>query len=276
LPGYPSRSGLATSVAGWPSSSFALPSRPVAPANARLQVVEALRLWQGSAYAEFPDEPWAANEAIRIKEVRRIATEALATVTLRSGQPAEAASLAEMLVSEHPLREESWRLLAVALWGNNRSADALAALRRAREVFATELGIEVGPTLAELELDILGQRMAALHDALDLDRTAPLLPSLAAHPRSTWQPPRWQQLVTMGKPLKLLADAPPLRPDFSIFATLPAGAVTALGRRDLAEELYTALLPIRHQLAGVASTSLTMGRSHAGGTGSPSGPDCGC
>ena len=58
----------------------------------------------------------------------------------------------------------------------------------------------------------------------------------------------------------VLADRPPLRPDFyfSIFATLRSGAVTALRRRDLAEELYVALLPLRDQLAGVASTSLAM------------------
>ena len=54
--------------------------------------------------------------------------------------------------------------------------------------------------------------------------------------------------------------APPLRPDFyfSVFATLRAGAATALRRRDLAEELYAALLPMQDQLAGAASTSLAM------------------
>jgi hypothetical protein len=58
----------------------------------------------------------------------------------------------------------------------------------------------------------------------------------------------------------LLTDPPPLRPDFyfSIFATLRAMTAVAVGDRDLADELYAALLPLRHQLAGVASTSLAM------------------
>jgi hypothetical protein len=58
----------------------------------------------------------------------------------------------------------------------------------------------------------------------------------------------------------LLGDPPPLRPDyyFSIFATLRAIAAVAIGHRDLAEELYAALLPVRDQLAGAASTSLAM------------------
>ena len=58
----------------------------------------------------------------------------------------------------------------------------------------------------------------------------------------------------------VLDDAPPLRPDFyfSIFGTLRAMAVVAVGRREPAEELYAALLPVRGQLAGAASTSLAM------------------
>jgi hypothetical protein len=58
----------------------------------------------------------------------------------------------------------------------------------------------------------------------------------------------------------VLRDAPPLRPDFyfSIFATLRALAVVAIGHRDLAEDLYVALLPVQDQLAGAASTSLAM------------------
>jgi tetratricopeptide (TPR) repeat protein len=58
----------------------------------------------------------------------------------------------------------------------------------------------------------------------------------------------------------LLADAPPLRPDlyFSLFATLRAMAIVAVGARGSAEELYAALLPINDQLAGAASTSLAM------------------
>jgi tetratricopeptide (TPR) repeat protein len=58
----------------------------------------------------------------------------------------------------------------------------------------------------------------------------------------------------------VLGGAPPLRPDFyfSIFATLRAMAAVAVGQRQPAEELYAALLPLRGQIAGAASTSLAM------------------
>ena len=99
------------------------------PGRARAILGEALELWQGPAYAEFADEPWAATEAARLEELRLLAAESLIEVTLRAGAPGEAVPLAEVLTREQPLREESWRLLALALWGGGRQADALAALR---------------------------------------------------------------------------------------------------------------------------------------------------
>jgi hypothetical protein len=50
-------------------------------------------------------------------------------------------------VREHPVREESWRLLALALSDAGRQGDALAALRGAREVLAGELGLDPGEVL---------------------------------------------------------------------------------------------------------------------------------
>ena len=50
----------------------------------------------------------------------------------------------EPLVAEEPLREERWRLLVLALYRAHRQADALAALRRARQTLADELGVDPG------------------------------------------------------------------------------------------------------------------------------------
>jgi DNA-binding SARP family transcriptional activator len=139
------------------------------PTRARRILGEALDLWQGSAYAEFADEPWAVTEAARLEELRLLAAESLIEVTLRAGAPGEAVPPAEVLTREQPLREESWRLLALALWGSGRPADALAALRRARQMFAAELGLDAGPALAALEGDILAQRTQALRMAVGRD-----------------------------------------------------------------------------------------------------------
>ena len=63
----------------------------------------------------------------------------------------------ETMVAEEPLREERWRLLALALYRAHRQADALGALRRARTTLADELGVDPGPALRELEQQVLAQ-----------------------------------------------------------------------------------------------------------------------
>ncbi|GES23282.1 hypothetical protein Aple_061810 [Acrocarpospora pleiomorpha] len=132
------------------------------PAAARKALGEALGLWRGEAFAEVADEEWAIAESVRLGEIRLGAQELLVEVTLHSAPPIEAVPGAELLTRRHPLREESWRLLALALWGSGRQADALAALRRARHTLAEELGLDPGPALVELERAILNQDLAVL------------------------------------------------------------------------------------------------------------------
>ncbi|WP_155352726.1 BTAD domain-containing putative transcriptional regulator [Acrocarpospora macrocephala] len=132
------------------------------PAAARKALGEALGLWRGEAFAEVADEEWAIAESVRLGEIRLGAQELLVEVTLHSAPAIEAVPGAELLTRRHPLREESWRLLALALWGSGRQADALAALRRARHTLAEELGLDPGPALVELERAILNQDLSVL------------------------------------------------------------------------------------------------------------------
>jgi DNA-binding SARP family transcriptional activator/tetratricopeptide (TPR) repeat protein len=143
------------------------------PAVARALLDEAVGLWHGQAYAEVADEPWAVAEAARLEELRLAACESLVEMTLRAGAAAEAVPAAEVLTRQQPLREESWRLLALALWGSGRQADALAALRRSRRTLAEELGLDPGPGLVELEGAILAQRTEVLHASLGRPEDAP-------------------------------------------------------------------------------------------------------
>jgi DNA-binding SARP family transcriptional activator len=135
-------------------------------ADARVVLEEALGLWQGPAFAEVGDEPWAATEAARLEQLRLGAAELLVAAMLGTGAAAEAVAAAEVLVGQQPLREEGWRLLALGLWASGRQADALAALRRARGQLVAELGLDPGPRLVELEGAILGQRMEVLAEAV--------------------------------------------------------------------------------------------------------------
>lgn len=59
------------------------------------------------------------------------------------------------LTKEHPLREDLWALLMTTLYRVGRQADALAEYRTAREHLTTQLGIEPGPALRDLEARIL-------------------------------------------------------------------------------------------------------------------------
>ncbi|MFI5638182.1 BTAD domain-containing putative transcriptional regulator [Streptomyces goshikiensis] len=128
-----------------------------APDRARRLLREALALWQGPAYAETADEPWSHAEITRLEELRLAARELELAAGLRVGDTAGVVARAALLTRDEPLREEGWRLRALALWAAGRQADALSALRRARAVLAEEAGLDPGAALVALERAILAQ-----------------------------------------------------------------------------------------------------------------------
>lgn len=136
----------------------ALESTPGLPATDAVRVLdEVLQLWRGPAYVEYAGEPWTAAEIARLTELHAVARERLLDARLSIGESALLVGELETLVAEDPLREERWRLLVLALYRAQRQADALAALRRARETLADELGVDPGPALRSLERDVLAQ-----------------------------------------------------------------------------------------------------------------------
>ncbi|MFF0265310.1 BTAD domain-containing putative transcriptional regulator [Kribbella sp. NPDC004536] len=126
-------------------------------ATALPELLAGLQLWRGPAYAEFADEPWALAERSRLTELRLQAVERVASTRLELGLAAEAVPDLDAHVTEHPWREDAWRLLAVALYRSDRQGDALAVLRRARTTLVDQLGVDPGPALNRLERDILNQ-----------------------------------------------------------------------------------------------------------------------
>jgi len=127
------------------------------PAAAHARLSSALACWRGEAFQEFAGLPWADLEASRLDELRLTAIEVRADAALRLGRAAQLVADLDQLTAQHPLREEAWRLLALALYQSGRQGDALAALRRARARLAEELGVDPGPALRQLEEDILAQ-----------------------------------------------------------------------------------------------------------------------
>ncbi len=189
------------------------------PAQSLELLRTALQLWRGPAYAEFADEPWARTERSRLEELRLTAVERLASAQLDLGRAAEAIPDLDAHVTEHPWREEGWRLLALALYRSDRQGDALAVLRRARKLLAEELGIDPGPRLNDLESDILRRetrldpvgaeqifsqvsaaydRTVAAGSKSRLESTVGLLRSLAVAGGSGLETARNQRLTIIG------------------------------------------------------------------------------
>ncbi|KAB2347877.1 BTAD domain-containing putative transcriptional regulator [Actinomadura rudentiformis] len=127
------------------------------PDEALHMLDQALGRWLGPAYADVGDQEWARPEILRLNELRAHAVERRAARLLETGQPAVAAGDLEAFLAAEPLREESWRLLAIALYRMGRQGEALGALRRARTMLADELGVDPGPGLRDVETAILAQ-----------------------------------------------------------------------------------------------------------------------
>ncbi|GAA1583229.1 AfsR/SARP family transcriptional regulator [Actinoplanes couchii] len=118
---------------------------------------EALSWWRGPAYADFPDAAWPRADRARLAELRLQAVEQRARLRIDRGRAAEAVPDLDEHVTAHPWRERGWHLLALALYRSGRQGDALAVLRRARELLAGRLGVEPGADLRTLETGILRQ-----------------------------------------------------------------------------------------------------------------------
>ncbi|MGY1616579.1 BTAD domain-containing putative transcriptional regulator [Geodermatophilus sp. SYSU D00691] len=118
-------------------------------------LTQAVDLWRGEPYADWPDAPFADAERTRLGEVRAGTVTALVEARLALGGHAEVVPDLERLLADDPLHEEWWRLLALALYRCGRQGAALAATRRARRVLAEDLGADPGPRLRAMEAAVL-------------------------------------------------------------------------------------------------------------------------
>ncbi|WP_336210468.1 BTAD domain-containing putative transcriptional regulator [Nonomuraea sp. LPB2021202275-12-8] len=163
-PGYALRARTGQ-VDSWRFQSLVKADGPAAHVWAAMD--EALALWRGPALAEFTELHWAATEAARLEELRLIAVERRADAGLSTGRATALVADLEAHAAGHPLREEAWRLLALALYRTGRQGDALGALRRARATWRDELGLDLTDGLRRLESDMLAQRLAEPPDPTD-------------------------------------------------------------------------------------------------------------
>ncbi|GAA3882801.1 BTAD domain-containing putative transcriptional regulator [Leifsonia kafniensis] len=125
------------------------------PETAAPLIAAALAEWRGSAVEEFATRPWAQSERTRLATLRADAVEQLADALLALDRASEVIPLLEQQVVAYPWREGGWRVLALALYREERQSEALIVLGRARKYLADDLGLDPGRRLADLERGIL-------------------------------------------------------------------------------------------------------------------------
>jgi predicted ATPase/DNA-binding SARP family transcriptional activator len=130
------------------------------PERAAAQLGEALGLWRGPPLADFAYEPFAQAEIARLEELRLAVLEERIEAELALGKHAQLVGELEGLVREHPMRERLRGQLMLALYRAGRQVEALDAYQHARVQLAEELGLEPGPALKELQMQILEQAPA--------------------------------------------------------------------------------------------------------------------
>ena len=122
-------------------------------------VAGALSLWRGPALADAGD--FAAPFARRLEELRLEATVTFLTREVDGGRAAARAGELEALVARHPLDEKLTGLLMRALAATGRQADAVAAYAALRTRLADELGLDPGPQLRAVHLEVLRGEITA-------------------------------------------------------------------------------------------------------------------
>lgn len=191
----------------------------------------ALKLWRGPVLGDISSD--LVQRASGGLSERRVTAEiAQLRIELTLGRTAEIVPDLRALVEDHPLREEVYGHLMLALYRSGRQAEALETYRRARTVLIEEVGLEPADELRDLEQAIL-RRDENLH--------------LRATPHS--------------------GDAAGVGRDggrFVVPSQLPGGIGDLTGRERYVDEITNALLPKRGQHPGSGGVVAISGRGGMG------------
>ncbi|WP_175525233.1 BTAD domain-containing putative transcriptional regulator [Microbacterium sp. cf046] len=127
------------------------------PDRAAHALAQALALWRGQPFSDLPDWEPAQIASYRLDEMRLASEESVLEARLQTGELLDVVAQARARVAESPMRERRWVILGLAQYRQGRQADALASVRRGRELLAAELGLDPCAELAALEHAILRQ-----------------------------------------------------------------------------------------------------------------------
>jgi len=142
--------------------------------RAVMRLREALEVWRGSALGDFTYEAFAQSTIARLEEARLAALQDRVDADLMLGEHHRVVGELEALMIEQPTRERLVGQLMVALYRCGRQADALEVYQRARARLAGDLGLEPGPALSTLQIQILehDRALAPSDPSVGLDGSA--------------------------------------------------------------------------------------------------------
>ncbi len=198
----------------------------------RVELLEdALSLWRGPALVEFSAAHFAVAASIRLEEQRLNAVEALMLARLDLGDDATLIPELEQALADHPLREELWRALMLALYRAGRQGEALRGFQRARHALSA-IGLDPGRGLRQMEEAILRQ------DPALTDRAARTGATVVDEPLATQLPAIETSFVGRGSDMNMIADI--VRRLRWVTVTGPAG----VGKSRLAIEVGRTVSPV--------------------------------
>jgi predicted ATPase/DNA-binding SARP family transcriptional activator len=141
------------------------------PMTARRILREALAAWRGPALADVSAARFASGPTARLEELRTGAALDLVEAGLALGESDSLVGELRAVIAADPVAERPRGLLMRALYAAGRQTEALAEYNQARELFATELGVDPSPQLEQIYLGVLrqdlpdGSRGQPAHDA---------------------------------------------------------------------------------------------------------------
>ena len=120
----------------------------------------ALGLWAGEALAGLDDVEFVMPVRTSLEGQRLEAAELAFAADLEAGRHEQVVGELDGWATMHPYRESLWQLLATALYRCGRQAEALERICALRRLLRDDLGLEISPPLAALELAILDQDLS--------------------------------------------------------------------------------------------------------------------
>jgi len=121
-------------------------------------LADAMRLWRGAPFADFPDGPPVVRERTRYLERRHLeALESWFDVRLQLGRHHELVPELSELVEQHPYDEALHVQLVLALYRCGRQAEALQTVRALQVRLREELGVDASREVRGLYRDVLLQ-----------------------------------------------------------------------------------------------------------------------